>query len=266
LNERRVRTNTQMYGRSMPLPRQGRVRAPRPRVSLAQRRLLIMAVVAAGCVWALWQLFKIDQVVVVAPGRQAEIESEARKIISESWTQRNLLTLNDGDLEERLGTSDPLLRSVEVRRRWLHGVRISAVLKQPSMGWRSDDQQFLLDRDGTAIGVLAAGSPLPVVDDGSNLPVKIGQRVVPSRFVGFVTDLRPGLKSVGINPTALAVKDTTLDLQVQTDKGYRLIMDTSREVSEQVTDLKAVLNLLAAQKKAPAEYIDLRIAGKAYYK
>jgi cell division septal protein FtsQ len=266
VNERRVRASRQVYGRSMPLPRQGRVRAPKPAMSLAQRRLLIMVAVVGAGLWSLWQIFKINDIVVEAPGRQADIQTETRKLMGQSWMQQNLLTLNDGELAQRLTDSDPLLRSVDVRRRWLHGIKVSAVLKQPSMGWRSDDQQYLVDRDGTAIGVLPAGSTLPVVDDGSNLPVKVGQRVATSRFVGFVTDLAPALKGVGVGVTGLSVKDTTLDLSVKTDKGYRLIMDTSREVGEQVNDLKAVLNLLAAQKKAPAEYIDLRIAGKAYYK
>jgi hypothetical protein len=62
------------------------------------------------------------------------------------------------------------------------------------------------------------------------------------------------------------VKETTFDLHVTTDKGYKLIMDTSRPVEEGTRDLKAVLALLASQKKAPTEYVDLRIAGKAYYK
>jgi hypothetical protein len=37
-------------------------------------------------------------------------------------------------------------------------------------------------------------------------------------------------------------------------------------VEEELVDLRAVRTLLTAQKKTPAEYIDLRIAGKAYYK
>jgi hypothetical protein len=90
--------------------------------------------------------------------------------------------------------------------------------------------------------------------------------VTTSRFVAFVGELVPALAANGIGATSLDVKETTLDLSVTTNKGYRLIFDTGRTVAEEMADLKAVLGLLATQKKTPAEYIDLRVSGKAYYK
>ena len=62
------------------------------------------------------------------------------------------------------------------------------------------------------------------------------------------------------------MKESTLDLYAKTDKGYVVIFDTSRPVGEGIGDLKVVLASLAAQKRTPAEYIDLRVSGKAYYK
>ena len=266
--ERRVRTSRQVYGRMQPMPRPGRGRGSRPGFSLnlVQRRLLILTALLGVVAYALWRLFAVTTVIVQSPGRGEEIKAETLKLIGESAWQANLLTLNDGALADQLKSTDPLLRSVEVRRKWLHAVRVTAVLKQPSMGWSSDDQQYLLDRDGTAIGPLPAGSTLPVVRDGSNLPVKVGDRVASSRFVDFITELAPALKKAGVNATLMQVRETTLDLDVSTDKGYRLVFDTSRTVEEEMADLKAVQALLASQKKTPTEYIDLRIAGKAYYK
>jgi cell division septal protein FtsQ len=223
-------------------------------------------VVLGLCGYGLLRLFAINTVVVNSPGRGVEIRAEATKLIADSWQQGNLVTLNDDRLGSKLQLADPLLKSVQVRRRWFHTVIITATLKQPSLGWSSDNQRYLLDRDGTAIGVLPAGSVLPVVNDGSNLPVKTGTRVTTSRFVAFVGELVPALAANGIGATSLDVKETTLDLSVTTNKGYRLIFDTGRTVAEEMADLKAVLGLLATQKKTPAEYIDLRVSGKAYYK
>jgi cell division septal protein FtsQ len=245
--------------------RPGRAK-PKPSLSLAQRRFVILAVIVALALWGLSRAFAITDVEVSAQGRGEELKASTKKLLAESWLQGNTITLNNGDLEERLLQEDPLLRSVEVRRKWFHTVRVAAVLKQPSMGWASDNQKYLVDRDGTAIGELPADSRLPVVQDGSNLPVKLGQRVASSRFVDYVGDLIPALKALGITPKAMDVKETTFDLHVTTEKGYKLIMDTSRPVEEGTRDLKAVQALLTSQKKTPAEYIDLRIAGKAYYK
>jgi hypothetical protein len=78
--------------------------------------------------------------------------------------------------------------------------------------------------------------------------------------------LTPALAADGVKVTGLTIKDTTLDLTVATNKGYSLIFDTSRSVAGEISDLKAVQALLVSQNKAPSQYIDLRIVGRAYYK
>jgi cell division septal protein FtsQ len=266
MSDRRVRVSRQIYGRVQPLARTNRARVKRPTLSLLQRRLLILVVAVVLAVYGLLRLFAISNVVINSPARGAEIKATVLKLVHGSWQQGSLLTLDEDQLVSDLQQADPLVRSVEVRRKWFHTLRLSVVLKQPSMGWSSDNQFYLLDRDGTAIGMLPAGSKLPVVKDGSNLPVKLGQRVTTSRFVDFTSDLAPALGGAGYGVSGMEVKDTTLDLTVTTDKGYRLVFDTSRPVEEEIADLKAVARTLAAQKRTPAEYIDLRIAGKAYYK
>jgi cell division septal protein FtsQ len=264
---RQVRSGgRQIYGRAMPLRRPARRTWRRPELSVLQWRLLLVVIGLVIGGYGLSRLFAITNVVVNAPTHGTEIKEETQKLLQASWKQGNLLTLNDEELVSALQQADPLLRSVEVRRKWFHGITVTAMLKQPSLGWSTGNQRYLLDRDGTAIGVLPSGSPLAVVNDGSNLPVKVGDRVAPARFVTFVTGLVPALTAEGLGVTSLDIKDTTLDLTVSTNKGYRLVFDTGRTVEEELVDLRAVRTLLTAQKKTPAEYIDLRIAGKAYYK
>jgi cell division septal protein FtsQ len=113
------------------------------------------------------------------------------------------------------------------------------------------------------LGSLPSGSTLPVVVDGSNLPVQKGQQVVTANFVTFCNDLLANLPSTGLSATGLRVQDTTFDLYVKTNKGYQLIFDTTRPAADEIADLKTVLHTLAG--KAPTQYIDMRISGKAYY-
>lgn len=235
-------------------------------MSLLQRRLIVLAVLVFAFFFALSQLFGVRTIIVESSGRGSAIQAEASKLVHASVWQSNLLTLNDGTLASGLQQVDPVLRTVTVRRKWSHSVIITAVLKQPSMGWTTGDQQYLLDSDGTAIGVLPGGSTLPMVTDGSNLPVQIGQPVAPEQFVAFVTALAPALKADGVIATGMSITDTTLDLTVSTNKGYNLIFDTSRTVAGEISDLKAVQALLVSQNKTPTQYIDLRIIGRAYYK
>lgn len=238
----------------------------RPRLSPLQRRLLIVLGLILAVGWGTGQLFALRTITVEAPGRQAIIEAESRKIVGGNWQWGNLITFDNGGFVSKLQQSDPLLRNVAVRRRWFHTIVVTAALKQPSLGWSTGNQAYVLDRDGTVIGTVAGAAAFPVVYDGSNLPLQVGQRAVSAHFVEFASGVVPALAAAGIGVTRLDVKDTTLDLTAQTNKGYRLLFDTSRGVDEEMADLMAVQRLLVAQKRTPSEYIDLRIAGKAYYK
>jgi cell division septal protein FtsQ len=231
-----------------------------------QRRLLVILILVLAGGWGIGQLFALKTVTVNAPARRAEIESEARRLIDSSWWWGNLLTFDNGEFTSKLQQADPLLRNITVRRHWFHAVVITATLKQPSLGWSTGNQVYVLDSDGTVIGSQSGASSFPVVVDGSNLPVRIGQKAASAHFVEFVGQIVPALAAVGIGVTRLDIKDTTLDLTAQTNKGYKLFFDTGRTVMEELSDLRAVQALLVAQKRTPAEYIDLRIAGKAYYK
>jgi cell division septal protein FtsQ len=140
--------------------------------------------------------------------------------------------------------------------------------RQPLLAWKSGVQVFALDVEGVAVSYQSdVGLKLPVVEDSTNLPVKIGDRVVPARFVSFATGVIATMpKKTGLQITGLRIPDTTSELYVVTSRKFFIKFDTTREVDEQVGDLKAVLDTLSKQNKTPAEYIDLRIAGKAYYK
>jgi cell division septal protein FtsQ len=257
----------QIYGRQQPYQRPSRTRPVGPRMSLWQRRLLMLAVLAGVAGWGVWHQFQIRTIQVKASGGAGEaMKSDAQKIMAGSALMGNLLTLNEQVLESKLQQAEPALRSVAVVRRPWHTVVITATLKQPSLGWSTGDQQYLLDSDGTVIGSFPGGSGYPTVVDTSNLPVHAGQQVVSPHFVAFVQALAPGLQAAGYSVKSLSIKDTTLDLTTATNKGYSLILDSSRNAGDELADLKSVQALLKQQNKTPASYIDLRIAGKAYWK
>lgn len=267
MTERRVRVSGRAtYGRSQPLRRPQRRAWRPPQIGLWQQRAILLVILVCGVVWGLSKAFATTEVTVLAGAESPRVLKAVHQLVGENAWYGNLLTLDPGGLASKLQQADPILKSVNVTRKLPHTITVTVSLKQPSLGWSTGNQAYLLDRDGTAIGPLPAGSKLAVVTDGSNLPVKAGDRVASARFVAFVGELVPALAALGLPAAHLDVADTTQDLSIQTSKGYRLIFDTSRSVKDELFDLKAVLATLAIQKKTPAEYIDLRISGKAYYK
>lgn len=268
MNERHVRSvGRPVYGRAMPLKRPARRGSKRPKLSPLQGRIVVIIGLILVAGWGIGRLFAITSVQVIVPAeRGAQIEAQAIKLTRSNWRWGNGITFDATSFADRLKEGDPALKDVTVKRKGLHGLVVTATLKQPSLGWNSGNQTYVLDRDGTVIGTVTGNPTFPVIIDGSNVPVQTGQRVVSAHFVEFVQQMVPALAATGIGVTRLDVKDTTLDLSAQTNKGYKLLFDTGRGAGEEIDDLKAVQRLLVSQKKAPAEYIDLRIAGKAYYK
>lgn len=256
-----------VYGRMVPLQPPKRARGVRlPQLGPKGWRFVGLALLVLMVAWGILGFFAVSEVTVAAPHDQQRIEREVRTILGRNFWQANLLLIDTAAMREQLLAADPTIKTADFARQLPHSLRVTVAFKEPGLVWSSGNQLFTLDGDGTAIGVMVGAVTLPLVYDGSNVPVKVGERVAPRRFVVFVRNVIPALAKRGVTVTKLTVGDTTLDLTAETNKGYRLVFDTGREVGEEMVDLDAVWRTMAAQKRSAAEYIDLRIAGKAYYK
>lgn len=265
-SQRRVRTPRTVYGATQPV--RGRHRPVKRRLSIGMlpRRAVIIIVLILGAGYGLKQLFTLNDVRVTGPGASVQTRTAAGQALDVAWSQRNAITFDQSRLVRDMLSLDPSIKSVQASVRWPHGVTVNVTLKLPSLGWTTGNQSYLLDRDGTIIGPLPTGQTLPVVIDQSNLPVQLGQRVASPQFVSFVRDISATMARLKLGPTKLVVKDTTLDLYATTTPGYAILFDTTRPAIAESADLQTILQTLAAQKKQPVEYVDVRIVGKAYYK
>ncbi len=218
----------------------------------------------------LWSLFSVRNIEV--HGNSTLTSDQVSALVRTSFDHHpfsgNLITLGLAPLAQELPDSDKRIKTVSVRRVWPGTVRLDVVERQPALGWRSGVQQFVLDGEGTAIALQQdLGLRLPTVTDSTNLPVKVGDRVVPAHFVTFCTGLIDNLpKRFGLQIIDMKVSETTSEIYVTTSRHFYIKFDTTRPVEDELGDLKTVLDTLNKLHKTPAEYIDLRIAGKAYYK
>lgn len=265
-----VRTSRGVYGRSVPLsvPSKRRVSINLGwTFSQRLRRFLYLVLIAAGLFGGATWALAVRSVNVQASEQQDAIAKDIRQQLDSSWWPATLLSVDTAAMQSAVLSAHPAVKSLQIKRQWPNTLVVTAELKSPKLAWYSGSQLVVLDADGTAIGGLGADDKgLPVVYDGSNLPVTPGQQVVRPGFITFVNELTTGLAARGVGITKLKVGQTTLDLTVETNKTYQLLFDTTRPAGDELKDYDAVAKSATAQKKPVTEYIDLRISGKAYYK
>jgi cell division septal protein FtsQ len=264
---RRSQTRPSYARRQSQSPRLPRIKLPR--LQLGWFRWLAIALVLFGLVSVFASSTSLKSVTI--HGNQSldsdHLQRVAREGARKQWFGSNTLFLNAGALQDYIEKAEPGVKTAKLHRSGLHGIDINVTERQPTLNWKTGGAVYLLDADGTVIGPSKGiYVKLPTVIDSNNLPVKVGDRVAPTTFITFTSQMVARLPEAGLSATEISVPQTTSEVYIKTNKGYTLKLDTTRGVEGELADLKAVQAQLVKAKKAPVEYIDLRIEHKAYYK
>lgn len=251
--------------RGAPPPR----RLTLPRIRLAWTRWASVGIAIIVILFVLGQLTALKQVQVKGNHSltTAHIDQLAHQGLSRQLFGHNVVLVDAGGLAAYLQQEEPGIKQVKIQRHLPHTLTITLVERMPALNWKTNGSVYLLDTNATVIGPTPPTYvSLPAVTDSSNLPVKVGERVAPTAFVSFCTSIAHLIPTAGYTIQDMTVPETTSEVYVQTTQGVLLKFDTTRPPGEEIADLQAVKAQLAAAHKTPTQYIDLRIAHKAYYK
>lgn len=216
-------------------------------------------------------LFRIKNIQVAGNQTLSEttIRDQVTAIIGDSPISQNILFVSANNIESQLKKNNYQVSGVKIERLYFNTLKITITEQKPSILWRSGNNLSIITENGRGF----IGEPndelkknLPTVEDLSNLPVKEGDKVVSQDFVKFVNEVNTILPQNGISISNTQIEETTTEITVITKEGYKIRFDTTRPFTEQMSDLKAVLDSLKTQGKKPTQYIDLRVNGKVFYK
>ncbi|HSX00924.1 MAG TPA: FtsQ-type POTRA domain-containing protein, partial [Candidatus Saccharimonas sp.] len=105
-----------------PETRQRRPGGPGWRLGAWPVRLLVLVAAVGGVLWFLLQAFEVKTIEVKASSGGEHIQQVAQGLVNGKWWwQRSLLTLDTGEQESALEQTDPMIKAVDVRRKWPHG-------------------------------------------------------------------------------------------------------------------------------------------------
>lgn len=213
---------------------------------------------------AIWLGGQIKHIQIIGSTNNSAVEAAIRTSLKQQpLLTRHLLFLDGSRLvDTTLAEHSDVIAKLKIQKNWLSQGLIAEVEdSQAVLVWQSGGKSVGVNQKG--IATATASSDLPLVIDSSNLEVSEGQVLVSANFVEFARVAAGQLKPMlNLELKQLRIVDSTNELYVDTSAGYYLRLDTNRPVADQYQAAAAVLKTGAK----PSQYIDLRIAHKAYYK
>jgi hypothetical protein len=146
--------------------------------------------------------------------------------------------------------------------------QLRLTIRQPAVAWKTGSANLYVDDTGTAFERSYYGEPTVRVVDQTGIVARDNKVLASNRFLGFIGRVIGQMKSQGyhVNQVDLPA-GTSRQITVLVDGlGYSIKFSVDRPVGEQAEDAARAIQYFASRAIAPAEYVDVRISQKAFYR
>ena len=201
-------------------------------------------------------------------------EAAASRQLSHSVWNYNKITINASGLSRQLLSQFPELSSVSVTIPLLaHRPLVYVEAAQPALILISSNGSYIVDTSGKAL--ISAATPvglnrpqLAQLTDQSGLRIQTGKQALPASDISFIQDVIAQLaaKQYTVSGMALPAAASELDVKLKGQPYFvKFNLDSNNPRGEAGTFL-ATIAQLKRQNITPAQYVDVRVDGRAYYK
>lgn len=188
-----------------------------------------------------------------------------------SFKDRNKLTFNQTDLVSRLQSQFPEIANANVE--------LPLFGQRPVIRLSIAIPKFILENQGTRYVVADSGvvvaeamnfaddDSLPVVVDQSGFSARVGKAVLGANQVNFINQvvLQCQRANVPISTLSLPAQAQELDLKTK-DQSYLVKFYLGGDPLVETGQFLAARAQFARDHHSPSKYLDVRIAGKIFYK
>jgi len=188
--------------------------------------------------------------------------TEISDYINKRLLGKNIILFFPGRFLNDLTEKYPIIEEAEIVRGLPNTIKITVKERKQLLVWCAD-KCFELDTRGQAYQEISRPSDKMVLNDRSSISGKIGDQLVPERFIDFYLKVIDELEKMNLQISDSYIQDTTFKLVLKTSEGWEIIFDTSGSLNNQIDALKQII-----EKNRPdiKEYVDLRVEGVGYIK
>ncbi len=233
----------------------------------------IVAIVVVAVALLIWQL--IAQVHVTTSTKQlsasfsgAAYEQSINEYLGLNPAQRLRVSLDEVALSDFVSAALPEVESLEMSG--MPGIAkgsFAITFRTPVAGWQINGKQYYVDASGVVFEKNYYDAPTVQIVDESGVSPEQGSAVVGSRLLGFLGRIVSQAQGRGYTITkALLPRDTTRQVDVELQGiSTRVKFSIDRGAGEQAEDMDRSLKFLK-ERGIGAEYVDVRVSGRAAYK
>ena len=244
------------------------------------RLFIVFALIAFGMLaWANtvrnYAIIYSDQSLVAQPNK-ASYQQTAQQFTKAHFGARFMISLPSEALANDLMSRHPEIQKVTVKSQiFSRNPQLFIAFRQPVLLWKTSKQQqsYYVDSQGKAFdrNVFGKDDSLVKVNDASGIPAELGSAVVSSRQIKFLGVLVGQVQArsdgkVKVNKITFPASSTKeVDVNFN-DKSYFARVYLDRLPEEQASELVTSINYFTEKNIAPAEYIDVRVKDRVFYR
>ena len=190
------------------------------------------------------------------------------QIVNSVDFEKNIFFFDTNYYEKLVTKEVPEIKQVVIYKGVPNAIKIVVLEYEKSLLWRSGDKYYLVSYSGCAYKDVSSNfndfKNLPLVEDHAGIEVVDNQQVVGPSFVAFVDNIDSQIEEIAnLVPQKFSITETTVDVFLETDRGFYIKFDSMRSSKKQLDNL---VKVMVEKGDEIHEYIDLRIDGWAYYK
>lgn len=200
-------------------------------------------------------------------------QTAAQQILAGSLLNRTKITIDTSRFNRQMKARFPELAEASVTLPLIgHRPLVELAAVAPQLILTNQQGAYLVDAGGKAIvqtnettGI--SSLHLPAVTDESNVPIKVGKGALTAGNVTFITTIVQELqaKQISIDSISLPKLPDELHVRIKSTP-YYIKFDMNGDPRLQAGTFLAVKQKLEADHVTPAQYIDVRVEERAYYK
>lgn len=236
-------------------------------------RRFVIALVACAGLYVLISQFVADVTIssgsaVLSDAKNKEYIGTINSYFGGHPAERLRPYLNTQELQDYVAAKHPEIVSLAVDQSAQLGRAVVSVrLRQPVARWVIENETDFVDTDGVVFAYTPFERPAIEIINKNTAAGLPRNMTVSHHFLGFVGQVVGQAKQRGLTVTKATIPLLTVQqLEIQVSGvGYPIKLTTDRSAGEQIEDASRVIRYLR-ERHISAQYIDVRVAGKTFYK